>query len=168
MRIRRYTARGGFTLNELIIAMLFGAIMILGTLGFSYYSRLDVQKSDFHTTSVEIGELILNDWQAAGGISSYDPVESLAGQLNITPTENTISWLENTLGSYVVLHDGNTFYLTLSYRNSTDNEPKVINVVVDWIEQSRSWEGGDPRRFVKLSGYVTEYLEEESDDYNAI
>jgi len=134
--------------------MLFGSIMILGTLGFSYYSRIDVQKADLYSTSVEIAELVLNDWKAAGGDSGYDPVESLSGQLDITNSNTSLSGLENILGSYIVIIDGNEFVLTLSHRNPVGDKPKLINVVVDWVEEFRTWELNDCRQFVKLSGYV--------------
>lgn len=134
--------------------MLFGSIMIIGTLGFSYYSRIDVEEADLYNTSVEIAELILNDWKAAGGIDNYDPVVSLSGQLEITDSDTSLSGLENILGSYIVVLDGNPFLLTLSHRIDAENKPKLINVVVDWIERPQSWESQDPRRYIKLSGYV--------------
>jgi len=146
--------KAGFTLSELIITMLFGSIMIIGTLGFSYYSRIDVQKADQYNTSVEIAELVLNDWKAAGGDSSYDPVESLSGQLDITHSDTSLSGLENILGSYTVVIDGNAFLLTLSHRNPVGDKPRLISVVVDWVEESETWELSDCRQFVKLSGYV--------------
>jgi hypothetical protein len=154
LAIKLRKIKAGFTLSELIIAMLFSSIMIIGTLGFSYYSQLNVQKADLYNTSVEIAELVLNDWQAAGGASSYDPIKSLSDKLDITVSETSLCGLENILGSYQVALNGNVFLLTLSHREPVEDKPKLINVVVDWVEEYRSWELSDSRQSIKLSKYI--------------
>ena len=157
MSKRPYTFKNGFTLTELSIAMVFAIIIILGTISFSYYSRLDTDKSNLHNVSVGLAELILNDWRASGGSNTYDPVNSFTNYFPIAPTDAGSNRLDNLLGSYMIMLDDNDYRITLSYRNSTDESPKVLNVVVDWVEKSNDWDGSDPRGFVKLSGYVTEY-----------
>ncbi|MFA5424437.1 MAG: hypothetical protein WC374_11340 [Phycisphaerae bacterium] len=157
MNVRTLKSGSGLSIAELVIAMLFSSIMIVGTLGFSYYSKLDIHKAELYNSSVGIAELLLNDWKAAGGVSNYDPLQSLAGQLEITQTEPGITGLTNLLGSYHVIVNEDVLRVTLSYKEATASEPKTLNVVVDWVERHDAWDTCDPRGFVKLSCYVADF-----------
>jgi len=65
LNVRTLKSGSGLSIAELVIAMLFSSIMIVGTLGFSYYSKLDIHKAELYNSSVGIAELLLNDWKAA-------------------------------------------------------------------------------------------------------
>ena len=134
--------------------MVIAAVAILGTFGFTYYGRLDVRKAELTNTSLRTAELLLNDWKATGGSAAYDPIQSFSNQFTISQSFVGPEGLESLLGRYDVLIDGNTYRVTLSYRDAADDMPKVLNVVVAWLEDSGVLDATDSRRFVKLSAYV--------------
>lgn len=154
MSFKTHKSGAGLSIIEVVIAMLFASIMIVGTVGFSYYSQLNVHKAEVYNSSVGAAELFLNDWKAAGGASNYDPIQRLSGQMEITQTEPGESRLENLLGGYHVEVNGNLLRVTLSYTEASERVPKALNVVVDWDEQHDKWGTYDPRGYVKLSCYV--------------
>ena len=137
--------------------MTFGVVMILGTLGFSYYGRLDAQKASVQNEAIRIAGLLLDDWKAHGGSAAYDPATSLAELFTLSPTDSGPGGLTNVLKRFDLSHEDKNFQITISSRPPIKDTTKVLNVVVAWVENKAMLNSEDPRKYVKLSGYIAQY-----------
>ncbi|MBN1795631.1 MAG: hypothetical protein JW804_03070 [Sedimentisphaerales bacterium] len=147
----------GFTLIEASVSICVAMVMILGTLGFSYYSSLNAHKADTQNKAVRLAGLILDDWKSMGGIKTYNPAIRFTDQFTILESDVGPDGLPDLLGRYDVILDEANFYITLSYKEAVDDQPKALNIVVAWVEKESSWDSSDPRRFIKLTGYVANF-----------
>jgi len=66
----------GFSLIEVMLAVLFTCAIALGTLGYRYMTMKHSRIADAQLMAVRIGQLLLEDWKSESGDADYDP-ESL-------------------------------------------------------------------------------------------
>ena len=83
----------GVTLIEVMVAILIIAIGVLGAANFRYYCVTDAKKADVQINAARIASMLLEDWKAVGGITSYNPADTNPnnGDLTQFPSQFTIS-----------------------------------------------------------------------------
>ena len=150
MNKKKKKFKSGFSIIEVMLTLGFLLALVLGTMGFSYYSTLDTKKSDVKSTAARICSMILEDWKATGGKSTYDAVAAFEDEFDISQsTDSTIINLVNSvtvyggndtyivnniIGSYKILINYTNHYVTLWYNNSTATEPRMLNVRSTWMQ----------------------------------
>jgi prepilin-type N-terminal cleavage/methylation domain-containing protein len=73
---QNFRVKKGFSLIEVMVAVLLTCIIALGTLGYRYLSVKHGRTADAQLMAVRIGQLLLEDWKSQAGNADYDP-ESL-------------------------------------------------------------------------------------------
>ena len=113
-------------------------VLVLGTMGFSYYSVLDAKKSDVKSTAARVCSTILEDWKATGGKSTYDAVIAFEDEFDISLKGNKSpglsAGLSNVTGIYNVLINYTNHTVILWYANASAIEPKMLNVRANWVK----------------------------------
>lgn len=144
----------GVTLIEIIVAMTVTIVAIIGAIGYRYYSILDARKAKVQITAGRVGSMLLECWRGSGGRSepdsgTFDPVDfsystvlelSGGGKVNYTGLDDFTHF-----GSYAVIADGATYYVSLAYKDEAANV-RVLNASVFWPRDYPSGEfvsGGD-------------------------
>ena len=135
----------GFSLIEVMVAMVVIIIGVMGAMGFRYYCVLDAKKADVQVTAARIATLLLEDWKGMGGLA-YVPNTSLPSSSGLTVAASTTgpvaafpsSILNNT--SYHVVCNVNAssiihYYVTLS---SAATLPVTLNVSVGWCSNYKA------------------------------
>ena len=145
MKRLRTNNKTGFSLIEVMVAMVVIIIGVIGAMGFRYYCVLDAKKADVQITAARIATLLLEDWKGTGG-SAYVPNTSLLSSSGLTVTASATgpvaafpsSILNNT--SYHVVCNVNAssiihYYVTLS---SAATLPRTLNVSVGWCSNYKA------------------------------
>ena len=171
MNNKKKKFKSGFSIIEVMLTLGFLLALVLGTMGFSYYSTLDAKKSDVKSTAARLCSTILEDWKATGGKSTYDPVSAFANELDISQlsTKSTSLGLvdnvtvygdddtyivNNIIGMYKVLINYTNHYVILWYNNSTAIEPRMLNVRSSWTKTFNSLDESAPLDSVTVSMYA--------------
>lgn len=144
----------GFTLVEVVIALLFGLIMISGTLSFSYYSRLHAHKANIQNAAARLSSAVLESWKANGGRDSYDPVQTLGADFDVSSSDLGTAGFDDVVGRYRIVLDDITYYATLSYKNAASGAPKMLNVAVAWTEDRSALQDGSYHKLVQQTAYM--------------
>ena len=140
----------GLTLIELMVAILLLAIAVIGAMGFRYFCAMDARRADVQMTGARLGWMLLENWKASGGDTTYVP---LIPGLTITPGPGPAKPADFTQHqSYQVFVNGAYFYVTLSYRNADTNGARALNANVAWMNRYQQW---DPARPYKTVGLTT-------------
>jgi hypothetical protein len=96
------TNRKGVTLVEAAAAIAVISICILGALSYQYHSARQIRIAHCELAATRVGQMVIEDWKAAGGNSDYDP------------RSMDIGFAKNILGSdYNITVDGTKFYVSL-------------------------------------------------------
>jgi len=159
MSDERKKRTGGVTLVEIMVAVVVTLVAIIGAMGYRYYSILDARKAKVQVTAARLGSVLLESWRSSGGHSEpgdlFDPLSYLGYDLKSLSLDSSGlvyygQW--DTLpmviaksgggpavpagfdgfGTYSVIVDGATYYLTLSYDDDTVNTLRALNVCVAW------------------------------------
>ena len=142
----------GLTLIELMVAILLLAIAVIGAMGFRYFCAMDARRADVQMTGARLGWMLLENWKASGGDTTYVP---LIPGLTITPGPGPAKPADFTQHqSYHVLVNGAHLYATLSYKNATPTEARKLNVNVAWLYRYQQWDGTPPYKTVGLTTYM--------------
>jgi len=139
MKRLRTNNKTGFTLIEVMVAMVVIIIGVMGAMGFRYYCVLDAKKADVQITAARIATLLLEDWKGMGG-SAYVPNTSLPSSSGLTVAASATgpaaafpsSILNNTSYHIVCNVDASSiihYYVTLS---SAATLPRTLNVSISW------------------------------------
>ena len=75
-------ASNGFTLTELMVAMVIIAIASLGALDYQYHSVRQSRAAHTQTTATRAAQLLLEDWMSMGGSTAYNPANLQLGFLS--------------------------------------------------------------------------------------
>lgn len=67
-----HSIRRGYTLVELLIAMLVLAVAATGTMAYAIYAQRLAMRSQSELTAARIGRLILDNWKKNGGDPAFD------------------------------------------------------------------------------------------------
>ncbi|MBN1764867.1 MAG: prepilin-type N-terminal cleavage/methylation domain-containing protein [Sedimentisphaerales bacterium] len=73
MFLWRYKSTSGFSLVEVMIAIVILGIGIFGTMKYQYEATKQTLIAQAHTTSTRVAQLILENWKATGGSPNYRP-----------------------------------------------------------------------------------------------
>ena len=150
--------RRGLTLVEVTITMVFLIVLVLGTMGFSYYSAMDARKADIKSSAARLCSAILEDWKGTGGRTDYDAVDSFGTLLDISEIGDKdkvdFSSISNMAGLYHAEVNHANYYIVLWYENPTSVKPQTLNVRVSWMQSYSTWDDSGPKDSVTLSTYV--------------
>ena len=58
--------KSGFTLTELIVAMLILSILSVGALGYQYVAARDVRSAEAQAAAARLAKMILDGWKGLG------------------------------------------------------------------------------------------------------
>lgn len=138
-------SKAGFTLVEIMIAVVILLVAVVGASGYRYYAALDARKARMHITAARIGLLLCESWRGLKGSETYDPVVHLVSDLKISES-TTFSFSTtdpvtssaaadgfNLLGAYEIVSDdeGLTYYAILSWKDA-GTDLKLLNVIIAW------------------------------------
>ena len=138
----------GMTFVEVIIAVAIVAVAILGTMAFRYYCNINARVSDVQMTAARIGLLLLEDWKAAVGSTTYSPIGRFPADPNLVITTggsgaSTPTGFTALNNNYQVRSNRVVFNSTLSYQDDTANSPPLVprklNVHITWRPD---WQAG--------------------------
>jgi prepilin-type N-terminal cleavage/methylation domain-containing protein len=121
--------RHGFSLVEVMIAVLIIIIVALGTLSFQYHGIKHSRASEAQIAAARLGQLLIEDWKSTDGKLTYDPATLGLGFILVSP------W------NYVITLDNQTFYLQLAWEHVDipNNPDPVANVELYQISVTVSW-----------------------------
>ena len=128
MNSRQRTITVGFTLPEVMVAVLITIVLALGTLGYQYQGVKHSRYSQAQITATRIGQILLEDWKSTGGDSNYDPEELGLGFT--TPDSGEF-------GSCVITIDNQSFFMLLEH--SDVDQDTVAGVTLRRITVTSKW-----------------------------
>jgi len=147
--------RRGFSLVDVMSAIIVLAVMVIGAANYRYYAALDERNASMQITAARIGALLCESWRGVKGIDTYDPTIYSCPELAITPSTGPDEPEGFTpLGSYTVELNGGNYHATLSWKD-IHTELRALNVVVVWTlrGQEEVGVGGEDKSF-KLTTYA--------------
>ena len=119
----------GFSLIEVIVAILTIALVAFGTSGYRYYSAVDIRQASVKIAAARLGSMLLDSWKGMGGDSSYSdsyPVEFCQG-LEVyynaagTAVPAGFTALDSTSNpNYRFVVNGVNYYATMAYQDQAD------------------------------------------------
>lgn len=124
--------RRGVTLLETAIAIAIVTICVLGALSYQYHSARQMRIAHCELAATRVGQMVIEDWKAAGGNSDYDPLYM------------DIGFARNPTGTdYSIIVDGTRFYVSLDssqvdYDDFSGVALKEIVCNVRWRDGSTS------------------------------
>ena len=160
--IQNRRARGA-TLVEIMIATVVVLVVVMGIMGYRYYSALDAKKAEVRAAAGRISLLLLEGWKGTGGATDYDPESAFESEFLISlsaigpsvPTDFSGTFF-NLLNSYEIIIDNVYYYTTLAYLDETATEPQMLNICTAWRHNYQQGSVSDTDKSVRLTTY-TEY-----------
>jgi prepilin-type N-terminal cleavage/methylation domain-containing protein len=151
----RTQSRKGFTILEIMIAVVICLVAITGTAAHRYGACLNARQADFHSTAVRTALLFCEGWNGMRGTASFNPISAFSADADIVESDGPEAPDGFTpIGSYRVALDGYSYYVTLSSQNiSTDL--RVLNIAVNWDPTGRNTGNiEDAIKLYQLTTYV--------------
>ncbi len=134
----------GFTLIEIMVAMVIVTIAALGTMGYQYYAVSQQRLANAEMNATRIGQLVLEDWKSAviqGMGATYDPSALQMGVTKISTDRYSI-----TVDSLPM-----RLYLQLS---TVSGNLKQIKVTLSWRKDYLSGSTGSDDPSIVLVTYA--------------
>lgn len=140
MTVRRTTkSAAGFTLVEIMIAIVILTVAVIGTSNFRYYAAADARKAGIHIMAARIGLLLCENWRGVMGDETFDPVTSFSSELTITEdlfvTESEKDEYQlggfTFLGRYKVVVNNINYYVILLWKDVSTGL-RALNITVAW------------------------------------
>jgi prepilin-type N-terminal cleavage/methylation domain-containing protein len=152
-----HSGTSGFTLVEVMIAVLLLSVAVIGASGYRYYAALDARKAAMQMTAARTCLLLCESWRGLKGDTTYDPTTHLGPDLTLTPADGdgaapAVPQDFTLLGSYAVALNDITCYTTLSWKD--DGGLRTLNVAVAWPPHSGQMVSVDANRLFELTTYV--------------
>ncbi len=72
-------ARSGFSMLELIIAIVVLAVTAAGAMHYQFHAARQIRMTQAEQTAMRTAQLILEDWKSRGGNDQYSPVDLKMG-----------------------------------------------------------------------------------------
>ena len=134
-RLRRYRA---LTLTEILAAAAILTVVVLATTKCRYHSTLDAKRANMQMTAARMGLTFCESWRGIKGAETYDPSVHLGSELTLTAGAGPAEPADFTLlGTYAVVSDGETYYVTLSWKD-VKTGLRALNVIVAWTQQVKT------------------------------
>jgi hypothetical protein len=152
---RRAKSMKGFTLVDVMLATATFIIAVLGTSAYRYNAALIARRADLQTTAARTALLFCEGWCGERGDPNFNPIGRFSGDLDIqqagsspaAPTGFTL------LGTYEVVLEGTTYFVTLSRQDV--NGLRALNIIVAWDQHgSGTNQIQDADKQFKLTSYV--------------
>jgi len=94
-RISQYPKKkvcpSGFSLLELIVAIIILAIVATGSLHYHFYATQQIRTTKAEQTAMRTAQLLLEDWKSNGGNENYDPEELQLGFVAVEKDRYTVT-----------------------------------------------------------------------------
>jgi len=143
MAVKQLKSAAGFTLVEVMTAILILSVAVIGASGYRYYAALDARRAAMQTTGSRVGLLLCESWRGLSDPNTFDPVAQFSSELTIT-TATEASTLEyhykaagfTLLGVYTIATNGVSYYAVLSWKDVSIGL-RALNVVVVWPPQGQ-------------------------------
>ena len=147
---KQYKLLTGFTLIEVMIAMVVLVIIVFGALNYQYYAALHVRAALAQMTATRTAQLLVDDWKSVGGSAEYDPKNLHLGFIRSDSQD----------ADYEVKVDDLPMYIRLSYNDvEHDEEAQItmrkITVQVNWRNDHKVPTGqAEEEASMEMSTYV--------------
>ncbi len=144
MTVKRHKSAAGFTLVEIMGAILILLVAALGASAYRYHATLDTRKAAARAGAARICLLLCESWRGVKGIETYNPTAYFGSDLAITTITDS-SGLEyqykdagfTLLGGYTVVANGINYYALLSWKDISTGL-RALNAVVAWSPVGQS------------------------------
>ncbi len=118
----------GFSLLEVLIAIVIICIVAVGPIGFHHINIKQGRIADAQFLALRIGQMLVEDWKSASGDADYDPASLQLGFIAPDTEEQ---------GNYVIIVDRIPFYITMRHSDVETNPAagitlRRITVTVKW------------------------------------
>jgi len=134
-QFKRSNQTCGFTLIEIMAAILVLTIAVLGTSAYRYHTSLHVRTADLKTTGARMASLLCETWRGTSDPNTFDPTTHFSSELTINsvmlseapaaPTGNTV------LGTYKITVD-DVDYRALLYWKDISSGLRALSVMMVW------------------------------------
>ncbi|MHC4395170.1 MAG: type IV pilus modification PilV family protein [Planctomycetota bacterium] len=139
MSITRKKHSNGFSLVEVMIAILILSVAVIGASGYRYYAALDARKADMQMTASRVALMLCESWRGLNGDQNYDPTNYFGSELQLVAIEDHYGTTSpggfNMLGRYQATLNNLPCYITMSWADVASGL-RALNVVVDWSQQT--------------------------------
>lgn len=158
MKIRQHIfARCGFTLVEIMAALVILAVAVLGASGYRYYAALDARKAAMQAGASRVATLLCESWRGVEGDESYDPAHNFGPYIEIEGDKDSKEAPPDgftLLGRYVVLVDQTSYHAVLSW-NDIRPGLRALNVTVAWAQPRQGAGAAGTDKALKLTTYTS-------------
>lgn len=144
-----YAHPRGFTLVEILVAMMVLAFAAIGAMGYEYHAASQERAALARLTAARTAQLLLDDWKSEGGSTSYTPKNLNLG----------FSDADDASGNFTVDVDKLPMYIELTSSDiEHDSESEVtlrkITVTVNYLDNRKIPSGDEEEKNMTLSTYV--------------
>jgi len=158
MTVKKLKSTDGFTLVEIMTAIVILSVVIIGTSGYRYYAALDARKAEMQTAASRIGVLLCESWRGVKGTTTYNPVTQFSPLLAISvntqfPASGYKDVSFTLLGIYNVSMNNTNYCAILSWKDITTGL-RALNIVIVWPLQNGYLQGNGYGPF-ELTTYTT-------------
>lgn len=162
MTAKRSGAVSGFTLVEIMAAIVILMVAVLGTSAFRYTAALGARRADAQTTAARIGLLLTESWRGTSDPNTFDPTDLANGFSESTLEINSGSVsIEapagfTVLGTYRIAANDFGYDAVLSWKDVSGGGLRALNVIVAWDQRGSGSEYQRyPDKSFELTAYVT-------------
>ena len=142
-KIKNRRVRNGFTLIEIMFAIVILLVVVIGTSGYRYYAALDARKAAMRMTAARIALLLCEGWRGVQGIETHDPTAYSYSDLAIETITLPYGFQHGKLddftlmGGYKVVSKGDDYYTALSWKQDAGTRLRTLNIVVGWPQRGK-------------------------------
>ncbi len=159
MTIKRLKSISGFSLVEVMLAILILLVAVLGASGYRYYAALDARTADLQTTAARTASLLCESWRGVSDPNTFDPTQLATDPNSALAIETGYDGHDGPavpadftpLGIYRITIDGVNYYAALSWKDISQGL-RALNVIVAW--NPRGSQSELPDKLFKLTTYI--------------
>jgi len=136
-KTKKRRSRRGFTLVEIMCAIVVLSVAVIGTSGYRYFAALDVKKADMRTTAARTALLLCEGWRGVKGSQTWDPTAYLGSDLATKPIScsTTFNGL-NVLQGRTIVSNGTDYHVFMLWKD-VEAGLRTLNVIVAWSPKGR-------------------------------
>ncbi len=127
--------RRGFSITDVIVAMLVVAIAVIGTISLRYQSSMDAKRAEVAMPASRLALMMVETWRGFAGSETFNPVTSLSSDITIENSGGpTAPGGFTLLGTYKVQLNNVEYYTALSYKD-INASLRALNVQIEWEQK---------------------------------